>query len=136
MRYFALTLSFIALTAFGATPAKPVHRADWNDVMAALGKSGSVQPGEVYKVSFPRSDLDVTIGDLHIRPALALGSWVAFIQMAHGAMAMGDLVLTESEASDVISALQVGGIDQTAVHNHLLRESLRVIYVHFSGHGE
>ena len=135
--YWGITLSFfIAFTTYAASPAKPIHRADWGDVAGALGKSGSVQPGEVYKVSFPRSDLDVSIGDVHVRPALALGSWAAFIQSSHAAMTMGDLVLKESEVSDVIAALQAGGIDQTAIHNHLLGESPRVIYVHFSGHGD
>jgi hypothetical protein len=136
MRYFALSLLLVALTSSGATTSKPLHRADWNDVAAALGMSCSVQPGEVYKVSFPRSDLDVTVGDLHLRPALALGSWAAFMKTAHGTMAMGDLVLAESEANDVISALQAGGIEQTAVHNHLLNESPHIVYIHFSGHGD
>jgi hypothetical protein len=117
-------------------PMQPVHRADWNDVASALGKSGAIQPGEVYKVSFPRSDLDVSVGDVRIKPALALGSWVAFIQTGSEAMAMGDLVLTESEVNDVISALQAGGIEQTAVHNHLLGESPHIIYMHFGGHGD
>ncbi len=135
MRSLALTLSFVAITSYGAT-VRPSHRSDWHDVATALGKSGSLQPGEVYKVSFPRSDLDVTIGDLHIRPALALGSWAAFMQTAHGAVTMGDLVLTDSEANDVISALQAGGIEQTAIHNHLLGESPHLVYVHFNGHGD
>ena len=109
---------------------------NWTPVATALGKAGSVQPGDVYKVAFPRSDLDVTVGDLHVKPALALGSWAAFMNTKHGAMAMGDLVLLESEVNDVISTLQEGGIEQTAVHNHLLGESPHVVYVHFNGHGD
>jgi Domain of Unknown Function (DUF1259) len=119
-----------------ASTTKPVHRTDWKDVDAALGKSGTIQPDDVYKVSFPRSDLDVTVGDVHVRPALALGSWVAFIETGTTAMAMGDLVLTESEVNDVIAALRIGVIDQTALHNHLLGESPHVMYLHFSGHGD
>ena len=130
-------VALLALTAACATePMHSIHRAGWDDVAAALGKAGTIQPGEVYKVAFPRSDLDVSVGDVRIKPALALGSWAAFIQTAGAAMAMGDLVLTESEVNDVISALQAGGIEQTAIHNHLLGESPHVLYVHFSGHGE
>lgn len=117
-------------------PMQPTHRDDWSDVASALGKSGAMQPGDVYKVSFPRSDLDVSIGDVRIKPALALGSWVAFIQTGSEAMTMGDLVLAESEVNDVISALQAGGIEQTAIHNHLLGESPHIIYMHFGGHGD
>jgi hypothetical protein len=117
-------------------PMQAVHRTDWSDVAAALGKPGAMQPGEVYKVSFPRSDLEVSVGGVRIKPALALGSWAAFLQTGAGAMAMGDLVLTESEVNQVVDALQGGGIEQTAVHNHLLGESPRILYVHFSGHGD
>jgi len=105
---------------------------NWKPVEQALGRAGSEQPGGVYKVAFPRSDLAVTAGGVSIKPALALGSWIAF----KDGMAMGDLVLLESEVNPVISALQAGGIDESAVHNHLIGESPRVMYVHFEGHGD
>ena len=110
--------------------------ATWTDVANALGRAGTEMPGGVYKVSFPRSDLDVVAGGVHVKPALALGSWAAFIRTEHGAMAMGDLVLTENEVNDVISALQAGGIEQSALHNHLIGESPRVMYLHFDGRGD
>ena len=105
---------------------------NWKPVEQALGRAGSEQPGGVYKVAFPRSDLTVTADGVTIKPALALGSWIAFKDN----MAMGDLVLLETEVNPVISALQAGGIEQSAVHNHLIGESPRVMYVHFSGHGD
>ena len=123
------------LTACAST-THLVHRTDWKDVDAAIGKSGTLQADGVYKFSFPRSDLDVTVGEVHVRPALALGSWAAFIDMGSSTMVMGDLVLTETEVNDVISALRVGVIDQTALHNHLLGESPRVMYLHFMGRGD
>jgi hypothetical protein len=52
------------------------------------------------------------------------------------AMAMGDLVLTEDEVSVVIAELQAGGIEQTALHNHLQHESPRVMYLHIAGRGD
>jgi len=109
---------------------------EWNDVGHALGRNGSMQPGGVYKVAFPRSDLHVVVQGVTIKPALALGSWIAFTADGDHAMVMGDLVLLESEVNRVISILQDGGIEQSAVHNHLMSESPRVMYVHFEGHGD
>jgi hypothetical protein len=105
---------------------------DWKPVETILGRSGTSMPGGVYKFAFPRADLQVDVDGIRVRPALALGSWAAF----NGTMIMGDLVLTEDEVNNVISALQAGGIEQSAVHNHLLHESPRVVYMHFEGHGE
>src|SRR5215203_1540871 len=110
--------------------------ADWKAVGQALGKEGSMQPGDVYKVSLPRSDLQVTAGGVRLKPALALGSWVAFKRMGDAAMVMGDLVLTEDEVTPVMTKLQGGGVEQTALHNHVLRESPRVMYMHIGAHGD
>ena len=109
---------------------------DWTQVGEALGKPGSVLPGDVYKVGFPRTDLKVTVDGVPIKPALALGSWVAFQLAGSGARCMGDLALTESEVSPVMKRLIDGGIGVTAVHNHLLRASPAVVYMHFGGHGD
>jgi hypothetical protein len=121
---------------------KPTSQAsqipvDWTKVGDALGKAGTVQPGEVYKVSLPRGDLRVTVGGSQVKPALALGSWVGFKMTGpNEATAMGDLVLLESEVGPVTAKLQEGGIQQTAIHNHLLHETPRVMYVHFRGQGD
>jgi len=96
-----------------------------------------LQPGNVIKFSFPRSDLSVSVGGVTLKPALALGGWVAFREVAAGrAMAMGDLVLTEDEISSVMRALQANGIEQTAVHNHLVNETPHVMYMHILAHGD
>lgn len=109
---------------------------DWRAVGLALGRPGSMQPGDVYKVGFPRTDLHVTVGRLVVKPTLALGSWVALKALNDSeAVLMGDLVLTEAELPRVMSKLQEGQIEQTAVHNHLLGESPRVLYMHIMGRG-
>src|SRR5256885_4725390 len=109
---------------------------DWKRVDAGLGKSGALQPDGAYKVGMPRSDLHVTIGGVAVKPALALGSWVAFRQVSDTeVMLMGDLVLLESEVGPVLGKLQDGGIEQTALHNHVQHESPRVMYMHIGGHG-
>jgi len=95
-------------------------------VAEALGRAGTDQPGGVVRFGFPRGDLTVVANGVTLKPALALGSWVAFEPVGpHDAMAMGDLVLLESEVADVMRALQAGGVEQTALHNHVLGESPR-----------
>jgi hypothetical protein len=108
----------------------------WGPVEQALGRTGAAQPGDVVRFSFPRRDLRVTVGDVQVRPSLALGSWVAFKRMEGGeAMVMGDLVLTDNEINPVISVLQQGGVEQTAVHNHVIGGTPNTMYVHIRAHG-
>ena len=119
-----------------ATPARAAE-TDWKRVDEALGRPGADQPGGVHKFGFPRTDLKVTLDGVAIEPALALGSWLAF-QPARGdeAMVMGDLVLTQEEVNPVMSRLAEGGIDITALHNHLLRAQPATMYMHVEGHGD
>ena len=100
----------------------------------ALGRSGQ-KTGEVYKVSFPRTDVHVSVHGVAIKPGLALGSWAAFLGTDDNAMVMGDLVLLESELNPVMAKLRSSGFEISAVHNHLLEETPRVMYVHYMGHG-
>ena len=127
-----ITLILLALAS-----ALPAQAPSWQAVEAALGRKGAAQPGDVMRFSFPRRDLRVTVDGVPIRPALALGSWAAFRRVGGGhTMVMGDLVLLESEVNEVISELQAGGVEQTALHNHVLLESPRTMYLHISGHGD
>ena len=131
-----LQISCIA-TAVCVAASSAVAQTPLAGVAEALGRAGAEQPGGVLKFSFPRSDLTVTVNGVTLKPALALGSWVAFEPMGqHVASAMGDLVLLESEVPDVMRALQAGGVEQTALHNHVLGESPRVMYMHVSAHGD
>jgi hypothetical protein len=131
MRNVLVIISSVLLLA-ATTPKR-----DWKDVEQAIGRAGTLLPGDVYKVSFPRGDLMVTLDGVTIKPALALGSWAAFKDLGGGhVMAMGDLVLLESEVTPVLDALQKGGIEQSALHNHLIGESPHVMYMHFDGHGD
>src|SRR3989449_1029308 len=115
---------------------QPLAPIDWKQVDAGLGKSGTFLPDGAYKVGMPRGDLHVAAAGVALKPALALGSWVAFKQVSDTqAMLMGDLVLLEAEVGPVLAKLQEGGIEQTALHNHLLHESPHVMYMHIGGHG-
>src|SRR2546425_5225562 len=109
---------------------------DWKPVEQALGKAGSVQAGDVYKVGLPRTDLQVSVGGVQVKAPLALGSWVAFKKVGNMTMVMGDLVLTEDEVTAVLTKLQEGGVEQTALHNHVLHESPRVMYMHINAMGD
>lgn len=128
----------LAIVALVATAlALPVRAAEWSAVARALGRSGQVQAGNVYRVGMPRSDLKVTLDGVAIKPALALGSWVAFHRRADGqTTVMGDLVLTGREVNPVIDVLEGNGIEITALHNHLLRAAPATMYMHIDGRGD
>src|ERR1700720_3640428 len=113
------------LRAQGVTTA-PIDRA--------LGRSGQ-KTGDVYRVSFPRTDLHVSVKGVAIKPGLALGSWAAFLGTDDNAMVMGDLVLLEGELTPVMAKLRSNGFEVTAVHNHLMEETPKVLYLHYMGHG-
>ncbi|HEY2609666.1 MAG TPA: DUF1259 domain-containing protein [Reyranella sp.] len=135
MRPITRFVTPLIATAILATPTFAAE-PDWNQVGQALGKSGSVQAGGVYRVGFPRTDLKVSLDGLALRPGFALGGWVAFQPMGAEAMVMGDLVLTQDEVNPVMRKLEEGGVEITAVHNHLLRAEPMTLYMHVQGHGD
>jgi hypothetical protein len=108
---------------------------DWQKVDETLGRKAAVS-GDVHRYGFPRSDLSVTLDGVTIKPALALGGWVAFKPAHGGVMAMGDLVLLETEINPVMAKMIANGLEITAVHNHLLRASPATFYMHVAGHGD
>lgn len=122
-----------------STPSNNQQQAgatDWKPVEQAIGKAGSMQPGDVYKVGLPRTDLQVNVDGVQVKATLALGSWVAFKKMGDMTMVMGDLVLSEDEVTPVLSKLEEGGVEITALHNHVLHESPRVMYMHIHAMGD
>src|SRR6202140_2646742 len=127
-------LAVLILAAIGFAQTAPDPK--WRVVEDAMGRPGQVQPGDVMRFGMPRKDLHVTLGDVAIKPGLALGSWAAFTLTDYGAMVMGDLVLTEDEVGPVMRKLQEGGIEIAAVHNHLIGESPHVMYMHIASRGD
>ena len=128
--------AMVAAVALSLPAAAQLPAHDWSAVEQALGRRGLSQPDGVIRFGFPRGDLQVDVGDVRVLPALALGSWVAFRPERGRATMMGDLVLTEDELSPVTDRLREGGIDVTAVHNHLQGETPRVLYTHIHGRGD
>ena len=131
-RFAVLTLVAVLPGLSGVASSAEI---DWKEVDTALGKSATVS-GEIHRYGLPRSDLKVTLDGVAIKPALALGGWVAFAPMHGEAMVMGDLVLLDTEITPVMTKLLEGGLDITAIHNHLLRASPATFYTHVGGHGD
>ena len=135
MRLHVRELALVAVLT--GAPGIAVAADDWQaQVGEALGKSGATAPGGIYRVGLPRTDLKVTLDGVELKPGFALGSWLAFEKMGDQGMVMGDLVLTMDEVAPVTTKLAAGGIDVTALHNHLLRNQPFTMYMHVLGHGD
>ena len=125
-------LALVALVA--GAPGLAVAADNWQtQVGAALGKTGAAAPGGIYRVGLPRTDLKVTLDGVELKPGFALGSWLAFEKMGDQGMVMGDLVLTMDEVAPVMTKLAAGGIEVTALHNHLLRNQPFTMYMQYRG---
>jgi biotin operon repressor len=130
-----LTVFAMALLVQAPRAARPDEAPDAKKIDAIIGRSGEMNNG-VYKIGLPRTDLKVRADGVDIKPTLALGSWMAFKRMGGHTMTMGDLVLLESEVNPVLTKLEEKGIEVSAVHNHILNEQPRVMYMHFMGKGD
>ena len=139
MRTKTLKLSIVFGVLIGTLCSGTAARAaepDWKAVEQALGKPGQLQAGDVFRVGMPRTDLSVTVKGVPVKAGFALGSYAAFKQVGDRAMVMGDLVLLDQEVPAVMSGLFSGGLEVTAVHNHLNEMSPHVMYMHYEGHGD
>jgi hypothetical protein len=131
----ALISAFIGGLTFASTTFANAQDINWQKVDSTLGRKPAVT-GDVHRYGFPRSDLKVTLDGVSIAPALALGGWIAFKPDHGSTMIMGDLVLLETEINPVMSKLIEGGLEVTAIHNHLLRATPATFYLHVGGHGD
>jgi hypothetical protein len=131
-----LSALFVGTGLIASASTAGAQTIDWQNIDDAFGRKAAVVSGEVHRYGFPRTDLAVTLDGVTIKPALALGGWVALKPMGREAMVMGDLVLLESEINPVMAKMIEGGLDITAVHNHLLRASPATFYMHVGGHGD
>ena len=135
MRSATLLFLWLTLIASPAFAQNDVHQLNTSGIAGALGREGDLA-GEMYKVSFPRSDVSVKVGSVTIKPALSLMAWAAFVKYGDTAFTYGDLVVLEDEVNPVISKLEEKGLELSALHNHLLHESPRVMFIHFVGRGD
>jgi hypothetical protein len=117
--------------------ARPSRQdADWQPVAEALGATGQLMDGGVFRIGMPRTDLTVMVRDVTLVPTFALGSYAAFAPMGDQAMVMGDLVLLDEEVNPVLSGLFQNGLSVTGIHNHLNEMTPHVMYIHYMGMGD
>src|ERR1700692_1825625 len=133
MRVMVWPMALLLAASF--TTAAASQEIDWQKLDDAFGRKAAVTD-DVHRYGFPRTDLTVTLDGVTIKPALALGGWIAFKPAHGGAMVMGDLVLLETEINPVMLKLIDGGLEITAVHNPLLRANPATFYMHVGGHGD
>lgn len=131
------TCLFVLCSLFLCTAATHAQQnSAWKAVDDAMGRQGQDQPDGAHRFAMPRSDLKVSANGVDIKPGFALGSWAAFMKTGNHSDVMGDLVLTESEVGPVMQKLSDSGMEITALHNHLLNESPRMMYMHIHGQGD
>jgi len=130
MRPLLLTLTALAVAA-------AIPEAQRAQIDGATGAKGSYTESEdVYRVTFPRTDVPVSIEGRAMHPFMGLTSWAAFTPHAgHELMVMGDLVLFEDEVNPVMSAALESGLEVTALHNHFFFDNPRVFFMHIGGSG-
>jgi len=131
-----LTASVLAAMLAMGSLAANAQDGNWQQQVAqALGKAGAAT-GDIYRVGLPRTDIKAALDGVELKPGFALGGWLAFERMGSNAMVMGDLVLTEDEVNPVMAKLLAGGLQVTALHNHLLRNRPFTMYMHVLGEGD
>ena len=115
MKVVRVLLAMLLVGGWLAGPAR--QGVDRKAVESAIGRPGVTELGEVYRFNFARSDLRVTAAGVEIRPAFALGGWVA-------------MKATAGEVNPVVRALRDNGIEVTSLHSHLIGEEPRLFFMH------
>jgi len=132
-----LTLAGLALLWSMPWSLAAGTRLDTATIEQLTGVKGELNEKEaVFKVSVPRSDLDVTVAGVKMTPPLGLTSWAAFQQAGDQVMVMGDLVLLEDQVNPVMSVALQNGLEITALHNHFFWDSPKVMFMHIGGMGD
>ena len=137
MAIAAAMLTGSALVAGPETKESP-GGLDTVRIEQLTGAKGQPDPGEpgVFKVSVPRTDLAVLVAGVRMTPPMGLTSWASFKKAGSETTVMGDLVLLEDQVNLVMSAALDSGLEVTALHNHFLWDSPRVMFMHIGGRGD
>jgi len=137
MRALVLTTIWLIPYLASSISLSPQQSASpWAQIERILGAKGALLLDDVFKIAQPRTDLNVRRGDVRVAPTLALTSWMAFKEGDGGMVVVhGDLCLREEEVNPVMTRLKQGGIETTALHNHIIGEQPRVMFLHFWGRG-
>jgi hypothetical protein len=101
------------------------------------GAKGELNDKEgVFTVRVPRTDLDVRVAGVQLTPPQGLTSWAAFHQAGDHTMVMGDMVLLEDQINPVMSVALENGLTVTALHNHFVWDTPKVMFMHIGGMGD
>jgi uncharacterized protein DUF1259 len=135
-RQFAAALILVAaVTGAGPGPGAP-PQLNTARIEELTGAKGTLDTKEgVFKVSVPRADLDVRVAGVRMTPPMGLTSWASFKQVGQNTVVMGDMVLLEDQVNPVMSAALDNGLEVTALHNHFLWDTPRVLFMHIGGMG-
>jgi len=141
MQHRLVVSSFLMLSIFApqgraTEAAAPEPTLDTALIEQLTGAKGQLDPKEgVFKVSMPRGDLEMRVTGVHVTPSLGLTTWAAFARVGDHAAVMGDLVLLEDQVNPVMSVALDAGLEITALHNHFLFDSPKVMFMHLAGMG-
>lgn len=133
---FALTSAGGAVSAQHGTMASDIGPAEyWVPTENAMGMAGTLYGNDTLSFDVP-SGLNVTVDGIRLAPGADLSHEIHFMRMGDYAMIMGELVITENEVKNATQQLIRAGFDETALHDHLIRETPPVLYMHFHGYGD
>jgi len=132
----ALAVTALMALLSAAPPARSDQSLDTTAIASALGRTGKMMPGDVYRVGLPRTDLHVSIDGLALKPGFALGGYAVYKLEPQGTLLLGDTVLLPSEVEAVQQSLESSGFRITALHNHLLNETPHVMHMHYMKVGD
>ena len=133
----AHTMAIIALLWSPTTSLSGEKALDTAAIERLTGMKGELSEKEgVFKVSVPRSDLDITVAGVRMTPPLGLTSWAAFQKAAEQVMVMGDMVMLEDQVNPVMSVALENGLEVTALHNHFFWDTPKVMFMHIGGMGD
>lgn len=136
MRWFQITIIVLMLSFSGQSVAQPLSKLETVKIEQLTLTKGKLDESEsVFKVSQPRTDLSVIVAGVKMTPAMGLTSWASFQTAGDHAMVMGDMVLLEDQINPVMSAALDNGLEVTALHNHFLWDTPKVMFMHIGGEG-
>ena len=137
MKAIPIVLALVLCASLGAAPATraaaPLLTVRIEELTGAKGKLDEKEGA--FKVSVPRGDLDVRAAGVRMTPPMGLTSWASFKRVGQNTLVMGDMVLLEDQVNPVMSAALDNGLDVTALHNHFLWDSPRILFMHIGGMG-
>ncbi|MEO8404532.1 MAG: DUF1259 domain-containing protein [Chitinophagaceae bacterium] len=132
--FFVISISAQGQEKHKMKAGKHFQPLDTTAIERITGIKGKSSNGE-YKITIPQNDLDIEVDGFRIIPPMGLGTWIAFTPSSDGAMAMGDLILTETDLKPVQQEVIRQGLTITAIHNHFVRNHPNVMYMHIGGSG-